>query len=288
MYHDGGNNNYVLIEMGDYFDTLLLPRLKKAAFSDDWKNGAPQSHDGISQVIKYHRLESYEDTLNNLEVERDKQRDEVLKNNDELRRDYMLHYMLETETKGSPSLLNIDEFADPTSYSLTVKQPGSDASTETNVDLLETFNYLIGLRVNRFAPPESFNAEFHRPEDPELPEDEHTRLEINGEMEPEQDGPWWFRRVTGWVPSDPMEPESSDWEQVLIIWRKLTGDLEKDNAMLDAYVSDVRSASDNFDYDLVYVNGSNNLAGIREEDESWDVHLLEKEFMDRMWDIEDV
>ena len=38
----------------------------------------------------------------------------------------MLKYWLDFETKGSPSLLNIDRFDDPTGYMLTLKKPGSD------------------------------------------------------------------------------------------------------------------------------------------------------------------
>jgi adenine-specific DNA-methyltransferase len=206
--------------------------------------------------------------------------------NEDLRRDYRLHYMLDVETKGSPSLLDIDEFTDPRQYHLQVKKPGSDASTQTSVDLLETFNYLLGLRVEQINMPETFTADFHRPEDPELPEDERTRLEIDGEMEPDEDGDWWFRTVTGWVPSDPMNPDDSDQERILVIWRTLTDDRERDNAMLNAYVGDQRD--DLLDVDRVYVNGSNNLASLRREDEDWEVHLLEKEFMERMWDVQDV
>lgn len=283
---EGDQRKYILVEMGDYFDTASLPRLKKATVSDEWADGVPERLDGQSHVIKYHRLESYEDTLNNLELNQDENRQQALDQNEDLRRDYRLHYMLDVETKGSPSLLNIDEFADPREYHLKVKKPGSDASAQTNVDLLETFNYLLGLRVEQINVPETFTATFHRPEDPELPEDEMTRLEIDGEMEADEDGDWWFRTVTGWVPSDPINPDDSDQKRVLVIWRTLTDDREKDNAMLNAYVEGHRDEFPNVD--RIYVNGSNNLASLRREDEDWEVHLLEKEFMERMWDVQDV
>jgi adenine-specific DNA-methyltransferase len=283
---DDGSRKYILVEMGHYFDTVMLPRLKKVAFSDEWDDGVPQSQNGQSHVIKYHRLESYEDTLNNLELSHDDDREGVLEQNEDLHRDYLLNYMLDVETKGSPSLLDIDEFKDPQNYHLTVKKPGSDASAEPAVDLIETFNYLLGLRVEKIAVPETYTASFHRPEDPDLPEDERTRLEIDGEMARDEDGNWWFRQVTGWVPNDPMNPEDSDREQVLIIWRTLTDDREKDNAMLNAYAENLQEGS--LDVDRVYVNGSNNLASLRGEDEGWSVELLEKEFMEQMWDVQDV
>jgi adenine-specific DNA-methyltransferase len=105
-------------------------------------------------------------------------------------------------------------------------------------------------------------------------------------MESDEDGDWWFRTVTGWVPSDLLRPDDSDREHVLVIWRTLTDDREQDNVMLNAYVDGLRDQS--LDVDRIYVNGSNNLAGLRHEDEDWSVELLEKEFMDRMWDVQDV
>ena len=284
---DNGSRKYVLMELGEYFEEVMKERVKKAAYSSDWADGKPSSREtGESHMFKYHRLESYEDTLNNLELNEDEDRQEVLEQNEDLRRDYRLHYMLDVETKGSPSLLDIDEFADPRQYHLQVKKPGSDASSQTTVDLLETFNYLLGLRVEQINVPETFTADFHRPEDPELPDDERTRLEVDGEMEPEEDGDWWFRTVTGWVPSDPVHPDESDREHVLVIWRTLTDNREKDNVMLNAYVEDQRDELLNVD--RVYVNGSNNLVSLRREGKDWEAHLLEKEFMERMWDDADV
>src|SRR5207249_12162927 len=37
----GGSRKYILVEMGEYFDTVLKQRLLKIVFSEDWKNGAP-------------------------------------------------------------------------------------------------------------------------------------------------------------------------------------------------------------------------------------------------------
>jgi adenine-specific DNA-methyltransferase len=36
---DDGNRKYVLAEMGDYFDTVLKPRIQKVIYSKDWKDG---------------------------------------------------------------------------------------------------------------------------------------------------------------------------------------------------------------------------------------------------------
>ena len=39
---DGGQRKFILVEQGDYFDTVLLPRLKKVTFSPEWKDGKPK------------------------------------------------------------------------------------------------------------------------------------------------------------------------------------------------------------------------------------------------------
>ena len=69
---DGGKRKYILVEMGEYFDTVLKPRIQKVVYSKDWKDGKPVSREGISHMFKYMKLESYEDTLDNLIIKRDK------------------------------------------------------------------------------------------------------------------------------------------------------------------------------------------------------------------------
>lgn len=60
---DGGKRKYILVEMGEHFNTVILPRIKKVVFSDKWKDGRAQAGKGISQFVKYYDLEQYEDTL---------------------------------------------------------------------------------------------------------------------------------------------------------------------------------------------------------------------------------
>ena len=38
---DGGDRRFILVEMGEHFDTVLLPRLKKVTYSPEWKDGKP-------------------------------------------------------------------------------------------------------------------------------------------------------------------------------------------------------------------------------------------------------
>ena len=142
--HDG-RRRYVLVEVGPHFDAVILPRMKKVVHSSDWKDGRPVSRDGTSQVFQYMRLESYEDTMDGLEaVPPSVEGGALLDANAELAEDYRLRYALGAETAGSACLLG-REFADPFRYVLSVVRDG--VRREAPVDLPETFNYLIGLRV---------------------------------------------------------------------------------------------------------------------------------------------
>ena len=139
---DSGKRKYILVEMGDYFDTVLVPRLKKITYSPDWKDGKPVSRKGGTQFFKTIRLESYEDTLDSLTLT--PPACDLLAENTELAEDYRLRYALGVETSGSACLLGQD-FADPFAYSLSVVRDG--VRRAISVDLPETFNYLIGMRV---------------------------------------------------------------------------------------------------------------------------------------------
>lgn len=282
-----GKRKYILVEMGDYFDTVLKPRLQKVIYSSEWMNSTPVNRNtGISHCFKYIRLESYEDTLNNLVFDENPARSRAIESNLSLKEDYMLHYLLDVETQGSQSLLNIDAFTDPTAYKLKVKKPGNDEQIVKNIDLIETFNYLIGLRLENMATPQTFSASFIRKKDPELPEDQHTKLVVDGKIQLDEAGKWWFRKVEGWVPADRMNPNNGIKERVLIVWRKLTGNLEEDNLMLDEWFEKYRISTRDFEYDTIYVNGSNNLPNLKKDDENWKVRLIEEEFHKYMWDIE--
>ena len=140
---DGGKRKYILTEMGDYFDTLLLPRVKKSIYSPDWKDGKPATADkGVSHCFKYMSLESYEDTLNNIELQEAKGGDMY---DTMMQEQYLLKYMLDIESRGS--IINTDSFRKPFDYRLKIAVDSSGASENRKVDLVETFNYLLGLQV---------------------------------------------------------------------------------------------------------------------------------------------
>lgn len=156
---DKGDRKYILVEMGEHFDTVLVPRLKKVVYSTGWKDGKPQSRDtGISHAFKILRLESYEDTLNNLVLRRTPEQEAALQQRGERERaEYMLGYFLDVESAGSASLLNLAEFRDPFAYKLKIATSSAGETKETPVDLVETFNWLLGLKVRHIdTPPGGF------------------------------------------------------------------------------------------------------------------------------------
>ena len=142
---DKEQRKYILIEMGEHFDTVLKPRIEKLIYSRDWKEGKPlNTSTGISHCFKYLTLESYEDALNNIELE---SKGDLLEG--DKKDEYLLSYMLDIESK--ESIINTDDFKHPFDYSLKIAIDSSGASEKQKVDLVETFNYLIGLRVAQYV-----------------------------------------------------------------------------------------------------------------------------------------
>ena len=96
--------------------------------------------------LRWSKLESYEDTLNNLQLRRATEQDRLFdKLPQQAKDDYLLHYMLDVESRSS--LLSVEDFKKPFDYTLKVAVDSAGAWEERKVDLVETFNYLIGLTV---------------------------------------------------------------------------------------------------------------------------------------------
>ena len=294
---DGGRRKYILVEMGEYFNSVTKPRIQKAAYARKWINGKPQELTNLlhelkkaladkekeiknlkdiedrseyeykkqllnsereeiqsqideinqlinegaddfgssSQCFKYMALEQYEDTLDNLRLNTTAT---LLTSNPALNEQYTLGYMLDVESRGSQSLLNIDAFVDPFAYKLEITR--NDDTQKVNVDLVETFNYLLGLTIRTV-----------------------TRDKCG------------IVTITG---------TNSLGENCLIIWRNAD---EIDNNNLDTWFEERRSSED-FDFDAIYVNGDSNIENMKPADEHWHVRLIEAEFKNLMFDTKDV
>ena len=64
----------------------------------------------------------------------------------------------------------------------------------------------------------------------------------------------------------------------------MTGDTEKDNAVLNAFLQGEDINALDGEYDVIYVNGSNNVPNLRKDSDTWKVRLIEEEFRARMWE----
>ena len=230
---DGGQRKYILVEMGSYFDTVMKPRIEKAIYSQDWDAGNPVDRHGVSHCLKYIHLESYEDALNNLELKRTDQQVTLINEDKGLREQYLLSYMLDVESRGSQSLLNVDSFRNPDQYKLKVERNGE--TQLVNVDLVETFNWLLGLTVKH--------------------------IDV----------------IRGVRVAEGTNPEG---ERVLVLWRTLD---DTDNDTLDEWFRKQDYNTKDQEYDLIYVNGDNNLENLRRTDQTWKVRLIEEEFQRLMF-----
>ena len=152
---------WITVEMGEHFENFyfdgdvlklgLLGRLKNVLYGDRSfkavdKDRRPHLSKDVNWegggMFKYIRLESYEDTLDNLKVQK---KSNSLLTDEVLGEQYFLSYMLELETKDS--LLNIEMFEKPFDCELSITR--NQESNCQKIDLVETFNYLIGLYVEK-------------------------------------------------------------------------------------------------------------------------------------------
>lgn len=143
---------FFLIEMGQYFNTLLKPRLVKFIFSENWKEKRPQDNKGsLKQIIKYQYLEQYEDSLHNIEFE-------IPNTLPYKSKDYQLKYMLDFESKDNPIFLDIDMLDNPFDYELKIKTEKEFKIQK--VDLVETFNYIAGIFVDSISQMKNGNIDY--------------------------------------------------------------------------------------------------------------------------------
>lgn len=254
---DTGDRKYILVEMGEYFNSVTIPRVKKVLYSDEWKNGKPKNRNtGVSQVIKYFKLESYEDALSNITLSEEKHRMAALFGDD-----YLINYMLDVEAQGS--LLDLDSFKMPFSYKMKISE--NNETKDKVIDLCETFNYLIGLTIIRQGMVSYFKAET----------DKNGMYEGAMKLTKDIDGQFAFKQIEGTLP---------DGRRALIIWRTITDNLIESNAALDAYFNEHRINPQDRKFDIIYVNGDNNIGNLKTDDEHWKISMIEPEFKRRMFE----
>ncbi len=138
---------WIGVEIGEHLYTVALPRMKKVLFYD--KSGISKEKDVKEKYnektaggfFKYQTLEQYEDALDNIELKENQKALELFKD------EYLLKYFLDFETRDSEYLLNIEKLKNPFAYKLKINE-GAEPK-EVIVDIPETFNYLLGLKVKK-------------------------------------------------------------------------------------------------------------------------------------------
>lgn len=124
LNREGSNHKFVLVEMGEHFYNVIIPRIKKVAFSSEWKNGELKNGkqvNPISIAFRYYELESYEESLSNCEYMLDK--------------DSIIDYR---KSRKLIKALNKDE-------AINLDMSGY----RENFDILHTMANVLGLRIQR-------------------------------------------------------------------------------------------------------------------------------------------
>ena len=154
---DGQKRRFLLAEANAHnFSDLNLPRIQKVVFTPEWKDGKParmstnEKVERTPRLVKVLRLEGYEDALHNLvsdeAVERELARAKSFK--EEVGGDaYRLTYLARLPLEASASMLKLAKLEHPFAY--TIEVLGEDGPRTETVDLVETFNFLYGLHVQR-------------------------------------------------------------------------------------------------------------------------------------------
>ena len=146
---DQGLRKCILIEQGPYVNSVINPRIKKIGYSFNWKDARPLDMNGLGIFFKYQRLEQYEESLENIAFTANKPAIQQTMQFDQ----YLPKYFLEMETRESQTLVNLGAMQNPWGYELKVWD-GFTYDTQQAVDLIETFNYIVGLHVQKWFTTE--------------------------------------------------------------------------------------------------------------------------------------
>lgn len=153
---DGGSRRFVLVEQGEYFDTVLLPRIAKVIACPEWKDGQPKAGVAMSgdeehwsvrspALVNVLRLERYEDSLDALELpsEQAARRAGQLS----FAGDSLLRYVHEAAAGKASVTLNHHQLARP--FALQIPQTCNGTPVLAEVDLASTALLLLGLHPVR-------------------------------------------------------------------------------------------------------------------------------------------
>lgn len=122
---------WIGVEMGEHFDSVVLPRMKRTLFAGKGRPGAG---------FRYHLLEQFEDAIENLPTA---EIPAALSQLPEFTEGHLVNYSYQR----SSVLIDPRAWENPFDYNLRALQHGRPL--QVAADLPETFNYLLGLTVQR-------------------------------------------------------------------------------------------------------------------------------------------
>lgn len=227
---EGHARSFILVEMADHFDSIILPRVKRLLYARTWRDGRPIevcAEADSPSLTKILRLESYEDALHNLASEETLRRESPRADAHRAAQGedrYRLHYLASLPLEASDSMLNVEKLEHPFRYEMEVlTEEGPERRT---LDLVETFNLILGLRVRRVERWVDDNDGSGRT----------------------------YRAVVG---------EDPEGQRTLILWR----DMEALDADLEREFLETRIAeADGAPFDLVLINGDSTVPDVRSLD----------------------
>ena len=137
------HRKFINVEANEYFDSIPLRRIKNTLFGD--KSGVTDTHMWKGGgVVKYIRLEQYEDTLNNLY----RTPMEGAWYEEELGADTIGYVM---DMQSQQNWMHTDWMANP--FGVKMQITHGNEKTEQTIDVVETFNYLLGMNVEKMLWP---------------------------------------------------------------------------------------------------------------------------------------
>jgi adenine-specific DNA-methyltransferase len=124
---DGGSRKFILTELGEHFNTVIIPRIKKISFTDKWKDGkAQEGGTGYSNFFKYYELEQYEETLRKAKYE----------DKGSLPKDIYHQYLFFKDLKLADEVAKLDDKSRSIKIDLT--------KLHDKIDIPETLSFLTG------------------------------------------------------------------------------------------------------------------------------------------------
>jgi adenine-specific DNA-methyltransferase len=133
--HEFGKRKFLFVETANYFYQLLLPRIKKLTACLHWTDGKPNNLEGHGLFARYHRLEQYEDSLENIT----RPADLALPFDDAASMRYLL----------DDASCQFKEHSFDSAFNHTLNIVKGVDIDATEVDMVESLIYLLGLKVDK-------------------------------------------------------------------------------------------------------------------------------------------